>query len=255
MSNPHGDACPIWGYDVQISPEITQEGLNKIVKCPRAGGRYRITLQAEQLVAMKSEPVKARLTTMIIDEHLQGVEFPEITLAMIEEAEQRKPLSIPDRTTKLLQYFYYEAANAVQRYTDVRELVDYSLLFPHGDLQLAWSESISEQATRHLFAALVHRGFIEERITSDFRGYGLTMEGVQCIESLYSAPVASQVFVVMWFDEETNDAYEYGIKPAIESAGYVSVRIDREHFLGKIDDEIIAHIRRSRFRSRRFFTR
>ena len=51
----------------------------------------------------------------------------------------------------------------------------------------------------------------------------------------------------MWFDESTNDAYEFGIEPAIEQAGYNPLRIDRNEHINKIDDEIIEEIRRSRF--------
>ncbi|HZU50969.1 MAG TPA: hypothetical protein VE968_03750 [Sphingomicrobium sp.] len=38
-----------------------------------------------------------------------------------------------------------------------------------------------------------------------------------------------------------------GIEPAIREAGYEPLRIDRKEHLNKIDDEIIAEIRRSRF--------
>ena len=38
-----------------------------------------------------------------------------------------------------------------------------------------------------------------------------------------------------------------GIKPALETAGYEALRIDRKEFLGKVDDEIMAGIRKSRF--------
>ena len=51
----------------------------------------------------------------------------------------------------------------------------------------------------------------------------------------------------MWFDDEMDAAYERSIKPAIEEAGYKPVRIDRELEVDKIDDAIIAHIRKSRF--------
>ena len=44
-----------------------------------------------------------------------------------------------------------------------------------------------------------------------------------------------------------NTPYEQGIKPAIEAAGYTSMRIDKKEHSNKIDDEIIAEIRRSRF--------
>ena len=56
-----------------------------------------------------------------------------------------------------------------------------------------------------------------------------------------------QGFVAMWFDDSLNKVYDCGIKPAIEAAGYEPVRIDRKDFLGKVDDEIMAQIRQSRF--------
>lgn len=51
----------------------------------------------------------------------------------------------------------------------------------------------------------------------------------------------------MWFDDSMNDAYEKGIKPGIEAVGYKAFRIDSKEHSNKIDDEIIAEIRRSRF--------
>ena len=51
----------------------------------------------------------------------------------------------------------------------------------------------------------------------------------------------------MWFDGSMSEAYDKGFRPAIEDTGYRAVRIDREDYNHKIDDEIIAAIRRSRF--------
>lgn len=51
----------------------------------------------------------------------------------------------------------------------------------------------------------------------------------------------------MWFDDTMNDAWEKGFEPAIVDAGYKPLRIDRKEHINKIDDEIIAEIRRSRF--------
>lgn len=58
---------------------------------------------------------------------------------------------------------------------------------------------------------------------------------------------SGQAFVAMWFGGEMNDAYEKGIEPAIVDAGFKAMRIDRKQDVVKIDDEIIAEIRRSRF--------
>ena len=51
----------------------------------------------------------------------------------------------------------------------------------------------------------------------------------------------------MWFDDSMKDAYENGIKLGIEDAGYNPLPINRKEHINKIDDEIIAEIRRSRF--------
>lgn len=51
----------------------------------------------------------------------------------------------------------------------------------------------------------------------------------------------------MWFNESMNEAFDDGIDPGIRDAGYEPLRIDRKEHNNKIDDEIIAEIRRSRF--------
>ncbi|MCR4341304.1 MAG: hypothetical protein NUW01_15610 [Gemmatimonadaceae bacterium] len=55
-----------------------------------------------------------------------------------------------------------------------------------------------------------------------------------------------QAFVAMWFSATTEDAWTHGLKPGIEASGYFSaLRIDRKEFNNKVDDEIVAEIRRS----------
>ncbi len=51
----------------------------------------------------------------------------------------------------------------------------------------------------------------------------------------------------MWFDSLMDDAYENGIKLAIEACGYRCMRIDKKDGVDKIDDATIAEIRQSRF--------
>ena len=72
--------------------------------------------------------------------------------------------------------------------------------------------------------------------------------GWERVEELTTrAVVPSQAFVAMWFNEATQAAYENGIAPALTEAGYLPLRIDNKEHVNKIDDEIIAEIRRSRF--------
>ncbi len=58
---------------------------------------------------------------------------------------------------------------------------------------------------------------------------------------------SSQAFVAMWFDDKVKAAFTSGIEPAIRGAGYEPVRVDRTDHTDKIDDRIIAEIRRSAF--------
>ncbi len=51
----------------------------------------------------------------------------------------------------------------------------------------------------------------------------------------------------MWFNKKMESAFVEGVSPAIEDSGYDVMRIDKKEHVNKIDDEIIAEIRRSRF--------
>lgn len=54
-------------------------------------------------------------------------------------------------------------------------------------------------------------------------------------------------FCAMWFKPELQVIFDSGIEPAIRGAGWQPRRIDRMHHNNRIDDEIIATIRRSKF--------
>ncbi len=54
-------------------------------------------------------------------------------------------------------------------------------------------------------------------------------------------------FCAMWFSPDVLTLWTDVIEPAIRSAGYEPLRIDNKEHNGKIDDEIMASIRASRF--------
>lgn len=51
----------------------------------------------------------------------------------------------------------------------------------------------------------------------------------------------------MWFDTKVLPVWANAIEPAIQDAGYKPQRIDGHHHNNRIDDEIIAVLRRSKF--------
>lgn len=58
---------------------------------------------------------------------------------------------------------------------------------------------------------------------------------------------SSQGFVAMWFDPQMQQIYEDAIFKGIRNAGFMPHRVDLREHNDKIDDEIVAQIRRSRF--------
>jgi hypothetical protein len=76
----------------------------------------------------------------------------------------------------------------------------------------------------------------------------VTASGYAYLDDLLHSPSQSTIgFCAMWFNEGLRPVWDEGISPAIESAGYKPLRIDRVEHNNKIDDEIIANIRRSKF--------
>ena len=49
----------------------------------------------------------------------------------------------------------------------------------------------------------------------------------------------------MWFHNDLNDSWENGLKPALKQTGYDPIRLDRTEYNEKIDDRIVAEIRKS----------
>jgi hypothetical protein len=73
-------------------------------------------------------------------------------------------------------------------------------------------------------------------------------KGWETIEKLKTTNIESkQAFVAMWFNNFMDDFYDNGIYKAIKEAGYNPFKINSKDFNGKICDEIIAEIRRSKF--------
>lgn len=76
----------------------------------------------------------------------------------------------------------------------------------------------------------------------------ISPEGWAYIDSLSQINPESQIgFAAVWFDEKIKPLWTKAIKHGIEDAGYEPLRIDMHQHNNRIDDEIIALIRRSKF--------
>lgn len=238
--------CPIWGPNAvaRVQPDRRNDTIS--VDSLRADGYYKITMEAMSM--MRSDGMddseKARLTTMLVDEREQGVQVPIVLAERVDEAKKADPLPVPKRAERLLRYLVKCSAGEIGSQIPVLDVRT-----PDYARALAWSESTGRDEIVFLSDYLSQKGWVEiVEYTDDIERVAVTVDGYARIESLKTSSVDSaQAFVAMWFDDEMNDAYEKGIKPAIEQSGYTPMRIDRKPDANKIDDDIIAEIRRSRF--------
>lgn len=212
----------------------------------RAGGRYIITRDVADTVPGLDEKHKVRLTTMLIDQRRQGVELPEVTPQLVEDAKNKPSLPVYERAERLLQYFSSKTGKVGDSLK-----INYDIDDPIFQGALAWSESTVKGEVDFLIKYLKKKGWIDGNwgaISKDTEAFfTVTVEGYGHIADLRTNQDSTQCFIAMWFDNTMNDLYDQGIKPAIEATGYTPMRIDKKPHANKIDDEIIAEIRRSRF--------
>jgi len=78
--------------------------------------------------------------------------------------------------------------------------------------------------------------------------FRLTAKGWSRADELSRTALNSvQAFIAMWLTEETQSAYSNGIKKAVEECNYQPLRVDLLQHNERIDDRIIAEIRKSAF--------
>ena len=250
MSSEHS-VCPIWSTRASIEPRT---GHGVTVDSPRAGGRYFIVDTATAILKSHDENLKARLTSWLIEQRRLGVDCPKIFSPSVDEIKQQRSLSIHQRADNLLRYIQRQLPHIGM---DFDFEMDSSLITdPHGEggarrfmEMLAWSESAKVEELRYLLDYLESASWLQQiDHGATCLRYLLTVSGYSHLAEIDDVVTdSSQAFVAMWFDESMDEVWEEGILPAIRDTGYKALRIDRKEHLNKIDDEIIAEIRRARF--------
>lgn len=234
-------SCPIWGTPTRPTTIFNGDGQN--VDSPRAGGKYFVDGRAALIVNDLNDREKARLTTWLIKQRRLGVERPKIWSYEndIESITQGPDLTNHERAIELLRYIQSKTPYIGKEFMfRVRE-------FPLD--MLAYTESTNPEEMLQLLKYLIGQGWIElKRESLGSKAVTLTVEGSDHIAGMEIVnKTSSQAFVAMWFDESLDVAWTEAIKPAIDDAGYTALRIDEQEHLGKIDDQIIEEIRKSRF--------
>ncbi len=233
--------CPIWGTDAEYLVPLSSSGTK--VRSWRTDGEYRITGEAMAAVNLMPPKAKALLTTWIVDQHRSGEIAPLINDEVLDRMSRSRPLRISQKKNRffLLAQLRDFQPSSVFRISGV---IDEQMKRDTGAIS-AWTECHTDQDRSALLRLLKEEGLINFGGSNDVT---LTSKGFESLESLESGGAATtQAFVAMWFDQSMDEAYRLGFDPAIEEAGYRPFRVDQKEHNNKIDDEIIAEIRRSRF--------
>ena len=256
--------CPIWGAECIVRPFDVDTDPHFVENSFRAGGDYEIFSNARAAIRKLDDSERARLTSFLVEQRRRGVAVPRITTDDVRRAKERNPLPVSDRAERLLRLL----ANQSSRIDEALEIFSLDLMrgearddFDVTQLAMAWSESTTDEELGFLTDYLANQGWITKDRQIIYRlgaqrshiidgEYLCRVEvpGYSRVAELTENPDSSQCFVAMWFDPSMNAVYENGFETAIEAAGYKPFRIDQKpDLIGKIDDAIIAQIRRSRF--------
>ena len=228
--------CAIWpDFPAKRLPMGTYERV-LYVDSDRTGGQYAIPHETLASLEDVDDSVRARLTTWLVDQRLHDNGCPHIADEIVKYASARRRLSVDERAERMLKCFEEES-----------DVLDEKVCVSFDRL-LAWTESTKVQEIATLGTYLEQCGWITERTwTRNIARNKITVTGHRRLADTVTSIDSSQAFVAMWFHEDMDTAYEEGIASAIRDAGYIPVRIDRKEYVSKIEDEVIAEIRRSKF--------
>ena len=239
------ETCPIWGNRYKAKGTFDPAAkMYEVEDSDRTFSGYKISpLLLGLRVKRLSDREKAWLTTWIVDQFNLGNYQPEITPHVLQSVLRKRSLRVYQRADRLLKYI--SIASSIEK-------VGVPLRFLRNQYEFfAWSESVEWSEIEYLLDYLSKKSWMEAPESGiPGSGWKVTVEGHSRVEELdirERTSDRSQAFVAMWFDDRMTEAYEKGIGPAVETAGYKPLVINRKEHINRIDDEIEAEIRRSRF--------
>jgi len=119
---------------------------------------------------------------------------------------------------------------------------DEGIELQQTDCSIAYAKTPAEFS--YFLWKAVELGYLQ--YLSDKAQWQLTLNGWKHLAELPQKEIRpNQAFVAMWFDKDLVDAWENGLKPALRQTGYDPIRLDYTEYNEKIDDKIIAEIRKS----------
>jgi hypothetical protein len=232
--------CQIWGTPCQDAGSSDEFFF---VDSSRAGGKYKLFGPAQRQVVELTDDEKRAVTTWIVSQHRAGIEVPQIDAGNIDEIKNRRVMNFSERVDRALLFLGERTKVGGTTALDVASSQSRDAL----NKFLAFTESADAGEAQSLLKMLGNGMELVGRVQETL--FYLKPKGWLRVDELQTKEVrSSQAFVAMWFHPSTEESYENGLCKAIYDSGYEPRRVDQgHHHLNKVDDEVIAEIRRSRF--------
>jgi hypothetical protein len=222
--------------DVRELPDLIRPG----VVCPTCG-QYAITIHLQHSGLIAQQANRRHLLSAATRQASDAGKPLTLTIENISSlvdsvSSLAAPLGSLNRTLLLLS----KKQQRADAFVELDYEADYPLVFAHDGNEF-----------QYFSRTLVDQGLVEAtRPLGEFsdaaQGIRLTPTGWQRVLELEKAQRDSdQAFVAMWFDKSLDEVWEEGFKPALKATGFHPYRVDLDEHNDKIDDRIVAEIRRS----------
>lgn len=247
------EQCPICSSNVE-EPQMVGRVFAMYYKCEKCGefgisDHARLRLKGEKFsnksklsAVLRKRKVRGLGRIMIFNERpsqeLSSFPYP---IYLLDDLLDEYPENVSDRLNESLINL-----------SKLSKFPGDEVIIINQDKPLFFVQSDSDQELTYIIKQLVQDNLIELKASSDalLPAYiTVTVKGWNRIAELEKVNGAEtkQVFVAMWFDSEMDSVYKNAIATAVKEAGYDPIRIDKVEHNNKIDDEIIAKIKQSKF--------
>lgn len=248
------DACPVCNSPTEIFYNDARNDRWKI-RCIRCGEYF---LSGRNYASWK--PLDKHKIP-IISNHLRKNYGIEVCPDLLKRLNEIPQLPVYEKAINLLKYlariqpipghlitYQISSLYSMLDSIDKKQEYDKSTIDNFKNLMPIFAESMAIDAYEFTF---ITKEFLEN--DRQFIKYHadamitITPSGWAFLEELkYKISESDSGFIAMWFDSSL-DALLATLESAIRNAGYKPVRIDRHEHINRIDDEIIALIRQSKF--------
>lgn len=208
------------------------------VECPRCG-KFGISRQASFLIERAASPRQLANISGWLFEHHAELNDQYLSSNDLERLLMLPTPSFEERKRKLVHWLAKKSlklGDSVDWKSDPTIISSGYLLDP--------------DEVRFVMKTLLENGIIEKRFDQmplERVEVFLTARGYDFLAEYDANPTSQIGFCAMWFDTSVSPLWEKAIEPAIINSGYQPLRIDKKEHVNRIDDEIFADIRRSRF--------